>query len=145
MPPQGPERYEAGTQNVAGIAALGQGVRFIMDTGVDAIMAREASLANRIIEGLSSLPKAILYGPLVSDDRSGVVSFNIDGMESQDVALALDTGFDIAVRAGLHCAPDTHALLGTLNSGGTVRVSPGFFNTESDIDTFLHAVEEISA
>jgi selenocysteine lyase/cysteine desulfurase len=58
--------------------------------------------------------------------------------------LILETYYDISVRSGLQCAPDTHKMLGTFDLGGTVRVSPGLFTTEEEIDTFIHAIKEIT-
>jgi selenocysteine lyase/cysteine desulfurase len=72
-----------------------------------------------------------------------VVSFNIRGINPQAVASILDMAYDIAVRAGLHCAALAHRTLQTFPEG-TVRVSPGFFNTEPEIETFLRAIREIS-
>lgn len=73
-----------------------------------------------------------------------MISFNIRGMAPQDVAVLLDAAYGIAVRGGLHCAPDAHATIGTLSSGGTVRVSPNYFTDENEIESFIIAVEEIA-
>jgi selenocysteine lyase/cysteine desulfurase len=64
-------------------------------------------------------------------------------MESVQAAVILDQSFDIAVRSGLHCAPDAHRTLGTLGSGGTIRISAGYLNTDEDIDRCIHALESI--
>jgi selenocysteine lyase/cysteine desulfurase len=114
---------------------------------VEKIEAREAALANRLIEGLSAIDGVRLFGPPAREKRSGVVSFALDsssnGLLPQQTAAILDASFGIAVRAGLHCAPDAHRTLGTLEAGGTVRASCGFFNTEADIDALVAAVREI--
>jgi len=68
-----------------------------------------------------------------------VVSVNIQGIDSLKAAVILDQAFDIAVRAGLHCAPDAHRELGTLENG-TIRISPCYFNTENDVDSILYAL-----
>jgi cysteine desulfurase family protein len=139
-----PGRYESGTQNTAGIAALGEGLRFLMDQGSAAIEAREARLASRLIEGVRRIPGLILYGPPAGSRRSGVVSLCLDALEPARAALILDSEFGIAVRAGLHCAPDAHRTLGTLERGGTVRISAGCFNTENDIDRCVEALSVLA-
>jgi cysteine desulfurase family protein len=143
QPPNGPDRYESGTQNTAGIAALGAGIQFILDEGIENIHAKEARLASRLIDGLSGLPGLRLYGPPAGLNRSGVVSLTLDSMDSAQVATILDQSFDIAVRSGLHCAPDAHRTLGTLTSGGTIRISAGYLNTDEDIDRCIHALKLI--
>ena len=68
----------------------------------------------------------------------------LGGSTTHDIAMMLDTSFGIAVRAGLHCAPYAHQMLGTLTTGGTVRVSPGYFTTNEEIEHFIEAVREIA-
>jgi cysteine desulfurase family protein len=140
MPASGPDRYESGTQNVAGIAALGEGIRFVQTQGIESIQEHEARLANRLIAGLFAIKGVTLYGPPAKDNRSGVVSFTVGGTEPQQIASILDSAFGIAVRSGLHCAPDAHRTLGTLSTGGTVRASFGIFNTNDDADALIAAV-----
>jgi selenocysteine lyase/cysteine desulfurase len=139
-----PERYESGTLNTPGIAGLAAGVRYLLNEGVENIGETEAHLASRLIDGLRAIKGVRLYGPPAGPRRSGVVSFTMDGMEAQDVSLILDSAFDIAVRAGLHCAPDAHEAIGTLSTGGTVRISPGCMSTEADIDAVLSAISQIA-
>jgi cysteine desulfurase family protein len=139
-----PDRYESGTQNTAGIAALGEGVRFLMDEGPEKTRSREARLASLLIEGTRDIPGITLYGPPAGPERSGVVSLTIAGMNPAQAALILDNAFGIAVRSGLHCAPDAHRTLGTLGQGGTVRISAGCFNTDGDIARCLEALAAIA-
>ena len=73
-----------------------------------------------------------------------MISFNISGMAPQDVSVLLDAAYGIAVRGGLHCAPDAHSTIGTLSSGGTVRVSPNYFTEADEIESFIKAVEEMA-
>ena len=143
QPSELPEKYESGTLNTPGIAGLGAGVKFLLSQGVEAIMKKEEELTNRLTEGLSNINGIRLYGPTAGMRRTGVVSFNIEGMDSMDVAMILSQSFDIAVRAGLHCAPDAHETLGTLETG-TVRASLSVLNTPKDIDAFLEAVSAIA-
>jgi cysteine desulfurase family protein len=144
MPRETPCRYESGTHNTAGIAALAEGVRLVRDAGVENSEAHEAALANALIEGLSAIGGVRLFGPPAGEKRSGVVSFTLDATGPQQAAAALDSAFGIAVRSGLHCAPDAHRALGTFATGGTVRASCGFFNTLDDIGALIAAIREIA-
>ncbi|MGI6551109.1 MAG: aminotransferase class V-fold PLP-dependent enzyme [Syntrophomonadales bacterium] len=142
MPHQLPDRYEAGTQNTVGIAGLGAGVEFIQQTGIDNIFAHEQSLTEHLINGLRGTNRIEIYGPRELDERVGVVSFNIQGMDASEVGLILDQVYNIAVRVGLHCAPLAHKTLGTLEKG-SLRASFSFFNTEEEVDQLISAVHEI--
>lgn len=139
-----PERYESGTINSAGIAGLGAGLRFIADTGMDRIREREQLLVRRLRDGLTTIDGIIVYGPRGNDERVPVLSVNVEGMDSAEVGHILDRAFDVAIRPGLHCAPLAHKTIGTLD-GGTVRLSPGFFNNELDIDRAIEALAAIAA
>jgi cysteine desulfurase family protein len=143
QPEQLPERYESGTLNTPGLAGLGAGVKYVLDRGVHSIREHETRLINRLIEGLSDIDGITLYGPPAGEGRSGVLSVGMEGMDAMEASFILDNVFDIAVRAGLHCAPDTHAALGTLRCGGTLRLSVGPLNTESDMDVCADALAQI--
>ncbi|MDR1893457.1 MAG: aminotransferase class V-fold PLP-dependent enzyme [Spirochaetales bacterium] len=143
-PPAGPDRYESGTQNTAGLAALGEGVRWLLAQGLEVVARREALLASRLLEGLEGIPGLTLYGPPAGERRRGVVSINLEGMDCAQGGIILDNAFDIAVRSGLHCAPDAHRTLGTLAVGGTLRISLGSLTTEADIDACLDALSRLS-
>jgi selenocysteine lyase/cysteine desulfurase len=112
--------------------------------GLDKIAGAIAALTNRLIEGLADIKGIRIYGPLPGPARRGVVSITLDTMDSVQAALILDNSFNIAVRSGLHCAPDAHRTLGTLAAGGTVRISIGHFTTERDINTCLAALGELT-
>lgn len=139
-----PDRYESGTLNMPGLAGLAAGIGYIMREGVDAVGKREATLANRLIDGITAINGLTIFGPPAGAKRSGTVSVRLDGIDPSEAALILDNSFDIAVRAGLHCAPDAHATLGTLHIGGTLRISIGHFNTPEDIDACIRALAEIA-
>jgi len=138
-----PERFESGTQNTAGIAGLKAGIDFITATGVEAIAAKELHLADILIAGLQSISGIIVYNS-GSRQRTGVVSFNLLNHDPSSLGYLLGSEYDISVRVGLHCAPFAHRTIGTY-PGGTVRVSPGFFNTEDDINALLQAVRKLSS
>lgn len=143
QPEQLPYYYEAGTQNTVGISGLCASVHYIMERSVSSIYFEEQKMVTVLIDGLTSMPGVTVYGPLTSP-RAAAVSFNIKGMDCADVAMILESYYDISVRSGLQCAPDTHRMLGTFDLGGTVRVSPGLFTTPDEIDEFLWAVREIA-
>lgn len=140
MPEVLPDKLESGTVNALGLAGLGAGIGWVLSEGVANIAARENALVNRLRQGLCSIPGVKVYGgkPQVS-----LLAFNIADMGSTEVAAILDASFNICVRPGLHCAPLAHRSLGTIDQG-VVRVSPGPFTTEAEIDLLLTAVEEIA-
>jgi selenocysteine lyase/cysteine desulfurase len=147
---QAPDRYESGTMNTAGIAALGEGVKILLEEGVENIGERESRLTCQLIEAIRDLPGLTLHGPPAGKgrsegtQRSGVVSITLKNRDSAQAAMILDNSFAIAVRSGLHCAPDAHRTLGTLDTGGTIRISPGYFTTEDDIRACVEALKELT-
>ena len=102
------------------------------------------SLTHQLISGLAEAPGVRLYGPGSKDPRVGVVSFTVEGFDPQEVAAMLDSSRRVQARAGIHCAPLMHNALGTTSGGGTVRLSPGPFITEDDIQQASEAVREIA-
>lgn len=134
-----PDGLESGTHNLPGIAGLLAGIDFIRTTGMAVIAQHEKELAEYVRQLLSSQRDIVLFGPQGTPDRSSVVSFAVNGIDSSLIAAELDHGYDIAVRSGLHCAPRAHQTLGTFPQG-TVRVSPGWFTTREDIAFFADAV-----
>jgi cysteine desulfurase family protein len=143
MPDWLPDRFEAGTQNGPGIAGLKAAAEFILATGVENIRRHEMSLTARLQQGLAQIPGVTLYGPRDMAGKVPIVSCNVGAVDSEEVAYVLDEVYDIQVRAGLHCAPQAHRSLGTLDQG-TVRFSIGHFNTKEQIDAVLEVVEVIA-
>jgi cysteine desulfurase / selenocysteine lyase len=139
-----PDYYEAGTQNAPALAGLIQALRFLEATGIDRIAVREAELRGRLASGIARLPGAKVFGPAIGERSAPVVSFVVEGRDTGELALELGRR-NIAVRPGLHCAPMAHRLLGTIGTGGTLRLSPGIFTTDGEIDETLSALEEILA
>lgn len=142
MPETLPERFEAGTLNTPGIGGLGEGIEFILRTGIEEIRRHEAGLTQRLINGLLDLRQVSLYGPRDANKRMAVVSFNIAGKDPSDVSFVLDSSFGIMSRAGLHCAPDAHRTIGSFPQG-TVRLSPGYFNNLEEVDFVVDAIKKI--
>lgn len=143
MPDFLPDRLEAGTHNMPGIAGLLAGVQFVRSQGLGAICRRERLLALLAADGLKKLPGVRVYAQPDLADQAGVVSFTAEGREVEALAGALaERG--IAVRAGLHCAPLAHETAGTVDTG-TVRVSFSDHNTPGEVEDFLDAMGKILA
>ena len=138
-----PTRLEAGTLNGHGIAGLLAAVRFLQETGMDAVHEKESALMRRFYAGVKDIPGVTVYGDF-SRDRAAIVSLNIRDLDSGAVADALSEDYGIAVRAGAHCAPRMHEALGTIDQGA-VRFSFSCFNTEAEIDAAIEAVRQIAA
>ncbi|MDD2366145.1 MAG: aminotransferase class V-fold PLP-dependent enzyme [Desulfuromonadaceae bacterium] len=134
-----PDGFEAGTHNLSGIAGLQAGIQFILQTGIENIHDHDQSLLYQAEQALRKIKGLTVYGPEDPSCRCSVLSFTVSGVDSALLAAELDHGFDVAVRAGLHCAPLAHKTLGTL-PGGTLRMSPGWFNTREEIAFFVDAV-----
>lgn len=143
-PQQLPERLEAGTPNVPAIASLKYGLEFIEREGMDAIHEKEMSLLNQLYSQLNDDPRVEFYSKPESGPHVAVAALNITGVPAEEAAAILDQSFGIAVRAGLHCAAVLHQQLGTI-PGGCLRISPGFFNTEDDIDQLVKSLQQIAA
>ena len=141
MPDFLPDRLEAGTHNVPGIAGLLAGVRYVQQRGPENILLRERRLAQLVSEGLRRLPGVTVYANGDLHSQAGVVSFTSRDLGAEEIAAALGEK-DIAVRAGLHCAPLAHETVGTMDTG-TVRVSFSDHNTLREVEGFLDAMEEI--
>jgi cysteine desulfurase family protein len=139
-----PYRLEYGTPNVAGIAGLQAGVKWVERQGIDAIHDREMQLLRLLRDGLAEIPGVILYCQEDLTDHIAVLAFNVEGMDAGDIGTLIDVDHDIACRTGLHCAPLVHEGLGTDAIRGAVRFSIGPFNTEEQIRTAAEAVREIA-
>lgn len=142
QPEDMPDRYESGTPNTPGIAGLGAGIRYIKSRGLDKIRAHEQRLLARLIDGLKQMKNIELYGLADPSKQVPVVSINVKGQDSSEIAFALDRVFHVACRSGLHCAPSAHKTIGTIDRG-TVRFSLSLFNTETEIDQVLKALEQV--
>ena len=140
MPDFLPDRLEAGTHNVPGIAGLLAGVRFVKKQGIEQICRRERLLTQRAAEGLRKMPGVRVFALPKLPAQVGVVSFTAR-QDAETIGGALGQR-EIAVRAGLHCAPLAHRTAGTLDTG-TVRLSFSHWNTPGEVDRFLAAMEEI--
>ena len=138
-----PYRLEYGTGNIVGIAGLHAGLKWITERGIESIHQHEMKLTRMLRDGLSEMDGVSLYCQDDLVDHIGVISFNVDGMEALNTGTLLDGDYNIACRTGLHCAPLVHEQLGTAQTGGSVRIGIGPFNTEAHIKTAIEAVGEI--
>ena len=142
-PSEMPAALEAGTLNGHGIAGLGAAARWLLETGVEQIRAREQALLRRFVDGVKEVEGVTLYGNPTLDRRTGIQSLNIRDYDSARVADWLYEDYGIAVRGGAHCAPLMHEALGTREQGA-VRFSFSYFNTEAEADEAAAAVRELA-
>lgn len=147
MPSFMPDRLEAGTPNLPGIAGLAASLAWLGEKGIDAVRGHELALTQRLLDGLRPLAAARrvrLAGLPGTEGRTGVVSIQTPGHDLSQVAHDLDARFGIQTRVGLHCAPSAHKTLGTFPAG-TIRFSLGWANTEADVDLAISALGELLA
>lgn len=144
QPREYPYFLEGGTPNVLGVAGLAAGVQFVQERGIDAIRDHEVMLTERLWRRLDEIGYYEVFGHRDPAKRVGTLSFRSEALPAAELGGILDQAFDIAIRPGLHCAPYIHRALGTFPEGA-VRVSPGPFSTEEDIDALAQALAEIAS
>ena len=142
-PPQMPTALEAGTLNGHGIAGLGAAVRYIQNTGLDVIRAKEQALMRQFYEAVRMIPGITVYGDFGTDNRCAIVALNIRDYDSGEVSDALSEEYGIATRSGAHCAPLMHRALGTVEQGA-VRFSFSHYNTKEEIMIAVSALRELA-
>jgi cysteine desulfurase family protein len=143
QPEQLPAKYEAGTLNSVGISGLGAGIRYIFSEGLERISRQESYFTRSLIDGLSVIKGVTLYTARDRQKQAPVISFNIRAYEPGEAGVILDQAFDIKVRTGLHCSPEAHRSIGTFPLG-SIRLSPGYFNTCSEIEQTVEAVRKMA-
>jgi cysteine desulfurase/selenocysteine lyase len=150
QPSELPYRLEGGTPNVFGIAGLREGVRILIEQGVETILARERELLSAFLRALRRPEAFSFFGAAGvirgrrGEGRVGLLSFKVAGFSPAELAALLDQHFDIAVRSGLDCAPYAHRHLGTFPDGA-VRISVGFLTTHEDVLQAAAALNEVTA
>jgi cysteine desulfurase/selenocysteine lyase len=142
MPTLLPDRLEAGSMNGPGIAGLLAGVEWLTERGVDAVMRHEAEMKGRLADALAGIPGVTIHSTRLSH-TAGIVTITIDGVDPAEAALRLDREFGVLVRAGLHCAPESHVILAT-ERAGAIRFSVGWATTEAEVDRAAAAVARIA-
>lgn len=136
----GPRRFEAGTPNVEGAIGMAAAASYLQQAGLENVQVLEHRLTKRLLDGLRELGSVRIYGnPECDHDRAGIVAFNVDGVDPQDVGLFLDA-HNVAIRTGSHCAQPLHRRLGVEQS---CRASLGIYNTEEDIDRLLEGLSDM--
>jgi cysteine desulfurase / selenocysteine lyase len=134
-----PEKFEAGTPNIAGAVGLAAAVTFLKKVGMQDLSQHEHTLTKYALEKLQTIPEVEVYGKKDMENRAGVISFNIKNIHAHDVASVLDTE-GIAVRAGHHC---TQPLMELLKTKATARASFYMYNTKKDVDKLVEAIEKV--
>ena len=142
-PAEMPTALEAGTLNGHGIAGLGAGVKYIMDTGMEHIRETEQHYMWKFYNGVKDIPGVKIYGDFETEDRCPIVTLNIADYDSSEVSDELLMTYGISTRPGAHCAPLMHKALGTVDQGA-VRFSFSHFNTEEEIDAAIAAIRELA-
>ena len=138
-----PQKFEAGTPAIAQVIGLGEACRYLKGVGMDEVKRWDERLAEKLAVGLSEIDGVEIFGPSDPRQRVGLVSFNVRDMNPHDVALSMDSEYDIAVRSGHHCALPLMKELFSLPDGNA-RASTYLYNTLEEIDVLLGAVEDIA-
>ena len=137
-----PEKFEAGTQDAAGIYATGAALTYLTRTvGYDAVAAREAALVAYLMGRMAELDFIDVIGPADASAHHGVVSFNVRGIHPHDVASILDAS-GVCIRAGHHCAQPLLTWLGVENLA-CCRASVAFYNDKSDVDRLIDGLKQV--
>lgn len=137
MPPELPDRLEAGTPNVPGIAGLGASLAWLLSRDQNRLAQGERRLLAQAVRGLQALELPLWTGP----GQTGVLSFRLPGLDCEEAARAYGAA-GVALRAGLHCAPLAHKTAGTLPEG-TLRLSLSPLTRAGEIEAFLGTTEKI--
>jgi cysteine desulfurase family protein len=139
-----PDRYESGSHNAVGIVGLSEGIRWILDQGIETLAAADLDLVRTFIDGVSNIEGLTYYGPQGVKNRTGVFSVRIEGFDPHELSSILEASYGILTRSGIHCAPLIHQNLGTLESGGTTRFSFGPFLSKQDVKFATDVLAEVA-
>jgi cysteine desulfurase/selenocysteine lyase len=142
QPDELPDKYESGTSNALGMAGLKAGLDFIKKRGLESVRTHELEMTRELITGLNGIAGINIYGPSDVSERTAVISFTVEGRRVSEIGLRLDEDFGVMSRVGLHCAPALHKTIGTFPEG-TVRLAPGVFTTNEDVEYTVDAVKRI--
>ena len=142
MRPNPPDGFETGTIALPQILSFAKGVEWVNEQGLENIHHHEIKLLKQLLDGLNSIDGVTIYGHQDTDKKTPVVSFNIKDADPNQLGSILFDEYDIALRAGFHCAPMAHEAIGTINRG-TIRASIGFTTTEADVAALIEAVRSV--
>jgi cysteine desulfurase/selenocysteine lyase len=131
-----PTKFEAGTQDIGGVIALGEAIRFLNDIGMESIRQHEHELTEYALNRLAENPKIRLYGPAQVEQRGGAISFVYEGIHPHDLAQILDSE-NICIRAGHHC---TQPLMRKFGIAATSRASFYIYNNTEDVDRLMETL-----
>lgn len=140
MPDGNESQYESSSPNIIAIAGLNAALK---DINQEQCMMYEKELTDYLVDKLASIKEVKMYLPENRTQHVGIVSFVVNGFNSEDIGLILDEDFDIAVRTGYHCAPFIHKYLNDTGTLGTIRVGLGQFSIREDVDKLIEALKEI--
>lgn len=139
-----PDKYEPGSHNAIGIVGLSEGVKWVLDQGVEKLAADELDLVRVFLDGVSGVDGLTCYGPQGVRNRVGVFSVRVDGFDPHELSSVLEEQYGILTRSGIHCAPLAHEALGTTKFGGATRFSFGPFLTKQDVKFATDALAEVA-
>ncbi|PID38456.1 MAG: cysteine desulfurase [Deltaproteobacteria bacterium] len=137
-----PDRFEAGTPNVCGIAGLGAAISPLLTDGVENARERQHDLFRQLQRGLLALPGLTLHGAAEPEQHLAILSFTVEGWTTSALARELDRA-GICCRPGLHCAPRAHRALGTFGGGGTVRFALGSHDGPEEVEEALSRLSRV--
>ncbi|WP_077369758.1 aminotransferase class V-fold PLP-dependent enzyme [Anaerosalibacter sp. Marseille-P3206] len=135
-----PEKYEAGTLNMPSIWSLKSGIKYV-EENKEEILDKERNLYSTCLEELKTLPRIIVYGNNDLEKNLSIISFNVDGMDCQEVSYYLSEN-NICVRSGHHCNILGHTYLGTENTG-VVRASLDYYNSLEEVEKFIYVIKKM--
>lgn len=139
-----PDKYEIGSHNAIGLAGLAASVEWVLRRGVEALRCHDEELCRLFMQLTDGVEHLRVYGPRDLAHRTGVFSVNVDGFESPNaLAKALEEGFGLLTRPGVHCAPLAHKTIGT-SPAGTCRLSFGPFTTEAHVRRAAEALATVA-
>jgi len=134
-----PWKFEAGTPDIGGAVGLKAAIEYLSALGMENVKAHECNLTDYALKRLKECSKVIVYGPKDAKQKCGIIPFNVEGFNSHDVALILDS-YGIMIRSGFHCAQPLHQKFKIPSSA---RASFYIYNTREEIDRFIEALKEI--
>ncbi len=139
-----PDKYEPGSHNAIGLIGLSQGVKWVLDQGIEKLAAHGQDLSRTFIDAISDIEGLIYYGPRGIKNRVDVFSVRVEGLDPYELSAVLESHYGILTRPGIHCAPLAHQALGTSSIGGTTRVSVGPFLSRQDVTYAADALADIA-
>ncbi|MFK7769348.1 MAG: aminotransferase class V-fold PLP-dependent enzyme [Mariniblastus sp.] len=144
QPTKTPDKFESGNLNVPGIAGINAGLIFLKSAEGIAAHENWETLSGLLLESIVSTEGITLHGPATMENRIGVFSISIDGLDCHEASSILDSNWSVQTRSGLHCAPLVHRAMGTEKDHGSLRLSVGLFNTKLQIEKAASALRELA-